>query len=838
MKKLFLLSICFSFFFTSQAIDIRTTNITTAGTLSTVASSYLSTVTNLTITGSIDARDFKTMRDNMPLLNTLDISKVTIAAYQGTGGTGKSPVLVYPANEIPQWAFCYSIETGKSTLTTAIILPASVTSVGLRAFSSCTGLTGITFGNSLTNISDEAFSNCISLTGTLSIPATVTNIGHSAFWKCGKLSGNLIIGNHVTSIGSQAFQWCSGFNGDLIIGNSVNSIGDYAFEGCSNLKSINAKPFLPVNLVGNNFVFRYIPTNTCTLYVPVGRKLVYQAATKWNAFSNIIEDSIFTTLNKTLVPIPVNMFSKVSIDQDSLFEQYGYGHFSYGHGLDCQKRLDLMPKNYKEPTANDSAKRLARFFTITDIHITDKESPAQCIFFRNSKFDNAISVYAPLMLYTTQMLDATVQTINDIHKVDAFDFGIALGDLANSTQRNELRWFIDVLDGDSIRPYSGGRKDPIPGPNNDYQDPFLAKGLDKSIPWYATIGNHDHFFMGSKPIWSNPVNEKLRNAFVSDSILKLGNILSPLDPNAINENTYSMGTIDGRTRYGKIIGDGVVNDMKSIPTVTPDNNRRSLSKQEWMKEFSNTSSFPKGHGFNQKSINNNDTIAGCYSFMTNTKIPIKVIVLDDTQDDTDPPIVEGIYGHGSLSNGRYKWLKNQLKAGQDSNQLMIISAHVPIGVADNMSAFSWGETPEYKNDKDVIKQLKTYPNLILWVAGHRHLNTVTPLAADNGEPVQNSFWEVETKSLREFPEQFRTFDIKLNSDSTISIITTNVDPVIAPASQAAIGRSYAIASNQIYGIKEAPQPTGSVSYNAELVKLISPEMRRHLWKKLNSKNNK
>ena len=68
MKKLFLLSLCLSLYFGAQAIDTRTANVTTAGTLSTVASAYLNTVTNLTVTGTIDATDFKAMRDNMSLL--------------------------------------------------------------------------------------------------------------------------------------------------------------------------------------------------------------------------------------------------------------------------------------------------------------------------------------------------------------------------------------------------------------------------------------------------------------------------------------------------------------------------------------------------------------------------------------------------------------------------------------------------------------------------------------------------------------------------------------------------------------------------------------------------
>ena len=112
------------------------------------------------------------------------------------------------------------------------------------------------------------------------------------------------------------------------------------------------------------------------------------------------------------------------------------------------------------------------------------------------------------------------------------------------------------------------------------------------------------------------------------------------------------------------------------------------------------------------------------------------------------------------------------------------------------------------------------------MSGHRHLNNVTAFPSTDPAHPENSFWEVETKSLREFPEQFRTFDIVRNSDNTISIFTINVDPDIKEGSQAEIGLKYAIASSQIYELYEKPLPTGSVSYNAELVKQLSPEMQK------------
>jgi hypothetical protein len=56
---------------------------------------------------------------------------------------------------------------------------------------------------------------------------------------------------------------------------------------------------------------------------------------------------------------------------------------------------------------------------------------------------------------------------------------------------------------------------------------------------------------------------------------------------------------------------------------------------------------------------------------------------------------------------------------------------------------------------------------------------------------------VETSSLRDFPQQFRTFGIYLNSDYTISIVTVNVDPAVAEGTPAATSRKYAIAVQQI-----------------------------------------
>lgn len=64
-----------------------------------------------------------------------------------------------------------------------VIIPNSVTSIGVIAFSSCYGLTSITIPNSVTSIGYQAFQHCNNLT-TVTIPNTVATIGDYAFCNC------------------------------------------------------------------------------------------------------------------------------------------------------------------------------------------------------------------------------------------------------------------------------------------------------------------------------------------------------------------------------------------------------------------------------------------------------------------------------------------------------------------------------------------------------------------------------------------------------------------------------------------------------------------------------
>jgi len=201
-------------------------------------------------------------------------------------------------------------------------------------------------------------------------------------------------------------------------------------------------------------------------------------------------------------------------------------------------------------------------------------------------------------------------------------------------------------------------------------------------------------------------------------------------------------------------------------------------------------------------------------------LPLKVIVLDDSDNDNGIFGLKATGANGALDQERYNWLVRELDRGQSEGKLMIVAAHVPIGIGSYM----W-DSASSPTENTLIAKLHTYPNLILWISGHRHYNSVTALPSP--DPVHRpelGFWEVETASLRDFPQQFRLFDIVRNSDNTISIFTTNVDPAVKQGSPAAKSRSYGIAASQIFPGPPLPYAPIGV-YNAELVKQLSAEMK-------------
>lgn len=546
-----------------------------------------------------------------------------------------------------------------------------------------------------------------------------------------------------------------------------------------------------------------------------------------------IAEDVFTTLDKTIIALPHGP-QVLTPGQVSQYKPNNYGEWDGDGPQFAFLRPEMAVGGGVEQSVPDpAATPLLSFFSMSDVHITDKESPAQCLYYgyiypkpklaSGAPASNS-SAYSAIILYTTHVLDAAVQTINAMHKTAPFDFGIALGDAANNTQYNELRWYIDVIDGKLITPSSGAH---LGARTVDFQKPYQAAGLDKSIPWYQAVGNHDQFWSGA-----TGVTDSLRKSLVGSNVLNIGPITS-MPPNwsvVLNSTGFYMGVVDGSTEYGDIIYAGASSDFTKPPKIVADARRRSLSIGAWMNEFFNTTSKPVGHGFSRQNVR--DGFA-CYSFRPKANIPIKVIVLDDTDK-----IACG--AAASLDQKRFDWLVNELDEGEAAGELMIICAHIPVRpYAQNASNQLWTLWEPYSeiSEDDLLTKLHTYNNLILWISGHVHRNAITPQPSPDGDPLK-SFWEVETPSLRDFPQQFRRFDIVRNSDNTISIFALDIDAAVntdplrdGSTSPAATSRSYAVATQQIFNnqIQQGPNvdPQSGV-YNAELVVQLSPAMQDKL----------
>ena len=393
-----------------------------------------------------------------------------------------------------------------------------------------------------------------------------------------------------------------------------------------------------------------------------------------------IDAQVYTTLQQTVVPTtpPAPYPSQIlTPGQLSLYASNGYGEWTLNETGFAYHSPDMATGAVGNQSVTDpsQAVKLLSFFTISDVHICDKESPARFIYTAYNYPEpttgasgtppnypvGSVASYSGVILSTPQVLDAAVQTINALHKVTPFDFGVALGDAADNTQYNELRRYIDVLDGKMVTPSSGYKG----GTSIGYQKPFQAAGLDKSIPWYQAVGNHDQFWMGA-----GKVNDYIRKTLVGPNVLNIGPVTSipPNIPTILSGRGLYMGVIDGATEFGEVIDAGPVQNFSKPPKVIADPGRRSLSIEQWMTEFFNTTSQPAGHGFTQSTAAQG---FACYSFNPVQNVPIKVIVLDDTDK----------VNCGAQWRPRYKrynWLIKELDAGQNADELMIICSHIPL----------------------------------------------------------------------------------------------------------------------------------------------------------------
>ena len=168
-------------------------------------------ITSITLSGTIDARDFSALKWNFRNLQDVDLSGVKIAAYRGEYGTNEGyydggVFSTYNANEIPIGAFFYwqsndirefpsELNDEGMTSLRSVKLPDGVKVIRRNAFARAYNMKEINIPEGVESVEMVAFRYCMSVE-KLYLPSTLKNVGWLAFTEMSSLKEVHIAANN------------------------------------------------------------------------------------------------------------------------------------------------------------------------------------------------------------------------------------------------------------------------------------------------------------------------------------------------------------------------------------------------------------------------------------------------------------------------------------------------------------------------------------------------------------------------------------------------------------------------------------------------------------------
>lgn len=463
----------------------------------------------------------------------------------------------------------------------------------------------------------------------------------------------------------------------------------------------------------------------------------------------------------------------------------GYRKLTAGAGWPIIIRTELAPA---KPGRADTRRNLCSIVQMTDMHILDAQSPVRAEFVHplNS------SASRPQDTLTTQGLVSLVNRINRLRRGPitgrAFDAVVTTGDNTDNHEHIELEWLLTTMNGGALTPntgdpnrYEGTQNSGLglywnpekrtPGTFDDAGFPIIkgfltaalapisSPGLD--IPWYSVFGNHDDAVLGVAPSGIPPIT-----ALYTGNI-KLGIPSNQSDVDALaaalrNNPAAVPGLLQSFTDFGWI--------------VTPDDRRMPFTPREFMAAHlaaGATGPGPHGHGFTAESV---ETGAGYYSF------DISPGVVGISMDSTN----RAGFIDGSLGSAQLKWIEDTLAAGssryygadgrlvnqQRDDTLFVLFSHHTSDTMDTLVPDPENPLEPRHSGMELIALLNRFPNVCAWVNGHTHDNRIFPHA---GPTPEQGFWEINTASHIDFPQQARIIEITDNRDGTLSLLATLIE---------------------------------------------------------------
>jgi metallophosphoesterase (TIGR03767 family) len=421
----------------------------------------------------------------------------------------------------------------------------------------------------------------------------------------------------------------------------------------------------------------------------------------------------------------------------------------------------------------DRREGLATLVQISDLHITDVQNPMR---FEYIDRINA-TAHRPQELLGVHGTAALVQRINALPGGPAtgrpVDAVMSTGDNTDNQSGNELEWMLTLLAGGIVRPDSGERgtfegvatsglpeywqpenterdryKDlgfpHIPGLIDAIAQPFVTPGL--AVPWLLTMGNHDvaaggmlenrayveEWSGGARKIFSARGDLPVLLA-AQLAIVKAGD-----DVGALIRDIASSGT----TR-----------------TVHPDERRLPFTGADYIRLLHAdrfTGAGPVGHGYHR------DAGAATLYYRHELAPRVVAISLDSTNQ------AGGI--DGSIGSTQWSWLIRQLGKAQDS--YVLVFTHHPSDAMANLASDPRTPTEDRHSGAELVDLLHRFPNVVAWINGHSHHNRIT---AHRASDPRRSFWEINSVSHIDAPQQARIIEVAQNGDGTISLFTTMVD---------------------------------------------------------------